>query len=101
MSSKKAFFRAFIVTFLIMAAVGIFVLADIPDLSVPKQNQSSAPPQNLSFTPSAEDKFTVLLTLTAKPDRPPYAYFLLNFDGVERNVNILRLPAQTVLSKDC
>lgn len=99
MSKTKLFLKAFAITFAIMSAVGILVLADIPDLSVPKKNTSSHAPMR-QYTPTAEDKFTVLLTLTTKPDKSPYAYFLLTLDGMDQSLNITRLPAQTRLSKD-
>lgn len=82
-----------------MAAVGALVLADVPDLNAPKRNESSRPTVR-EYIPTAEDKFTVLLTLNTKPDRSPYAYFLLTLDGLERSLSITRLPAQTRLSQD-
>ncbi len=99
MQNKKLFFKAFAITFAIMTAVGLLVLSDVPDLSKPKQNTSSRT-QGFNYTPSVDDNFTVLLTLATKPDKSPYAYFLLNFNGIERRLNITRLPAQTLLSRD-
>lgn len=99
MNKTKLFLKAFAITFAIMTAVGLLVLADVPDLSAPKQNTSSRE-QAFKFTPTSEDNFTVLLSLTTRPDASPYAYFLLNFNGMERSLNITRLPAQTLLSRD-
>lgn len=100
MRQRKAFFKAFFITFAVMAAFGILMLSKVPDLSKPKQNTSSNPNKAFEYIPTEEDKFTVLLSITAKPDASPYAYFLLNFDGVQRRLNILRLPKQTLLSKE-
>jgi len=97
---RKAFFKAFFITFAVMAVFAVLLLSEVPDLSKPKQNTSSTPPQTFEYVPSANDKFTVLLSLTLKPDAAPYAYFLLNFDGMQRKLNILRLPEQTLLSKE-
>lgn len=100
MSRTKAFFKAFFITLAIMSAAAILMLSEIPDLSAPKKNTSGGDLQDRVYTPTAEDKFTLLLTLTKAHDTPPYAYFLLNFDGMQQRLNILRLPAQTVLSQN-
>ena len=100
MNKRKAFFKAFFITFAVMAAFGVLALAEVPDLSKPKQNTSSSLNKAFEYIPTAEDKFTVLLSITARPDASPYAYFLLNFDAMQRRLNILRLPQQTLLSKE-
>jgi len=77
----------------------VLLIAYVPGFKPPAET-SSENSGILPFSPTENDKFTLLCTLAQDESTSPYAYFLLGFDGVQKQISVTRLFPQTVLSEN-
>ncbi len=94
--STRIFLRSFVLSLIISAAVASFIiLTQIP--SYEKKTPSSSSPHR-AFEPSENDKFNLLVTISKSTVDSPYAYFILGFNGCERQITVTRLFPESLLS---
>lgn len=72
------------------------LVTKVPDLNSP--NSSSHASSQKEFIPTQRDKFTILITLKKEEGLPPYAYFLLGMNGIDKSVTVTRLFKETALT---
>jgi len=94
----KIFLKSFIISGAVCAAVIAILFFKIPYVNEPNLVSSSVPQKE--FTPTEQDKFTLLVTLKQNTLSIPHAYFLLAFNGEERSVYVTRLFGNTVVSDE-
>lgn len=94
-----AFWKSSFYSMLVAASLAaVLILTQVPGEKDPVESQASAPVS--SFVAQEKDRFSLLCSLQARKNEPPYAYFLLGFDGPARRVYVTALPPQTRLSSD-
>ena len=94
--STRIFLKSFTLSLTVAAALATFIiLTQIP--SYEKKTPSSSSP-NRSFEPSENDKFNLLVSIAHSQGDSPYAYFILGFNGRERQITVTRLFPETLLS---
>lgn len=96
--STKLFLKSVLYTAVIMAVLGAFLLfTKMPGFKAPVKSSSESSGV-LPFSPTDEDRFSLLCTLSKEKKSSPYAYFMLGFNGKEKQVSVCRLFKETVLS---
>ncbi len=94
----KLFLKSFVISGAVCAAIVAVLIFKTPYVNEPNLISSSVPQKE--FSPTQQDKFTLLVTLKQNTLLTPHAYFLIAFNGEKKSVYVTRLFENTVISNE-